>query len=162
MNENDYVILDVEACKFAIPSVQVDKVERAVLLTHVPDAPEPVLGVISDGGRVIPVLGLRKKLGLQERDVILSDRLLFSECNGRKIAILVDNVSAVVEIEPGLVRVADEIWPGVVFLKSLAGVDEDVVLVQDLGAVLDVEQGFKLDAALKAMRDLGDIEADGE
>ncbi len=158
MNENDYVIFDVDTCKFAIPSQAVDKVERAVLLTPVPDAPEPVLGVVSDGGDVVPVLGLRKKIGNVERDVITSDRMLFSIFKGRKIAILADSVSAVTEIEPEKAKEADELWPGVVFLKSFAGVDADIVLVHDLEALLNPDQEQKLDEALQALALQGETE----
>lgn len=158
MNENDYVIFDVDTCKFAIPSQAVDKVERAVLLTPVPDAPEPVLGVVNDGGEVVPVLGLRSKIGNEERDVVTSDRMLFSVFKGRKIAILADSVSAVTEIVPDKTKGADELWPGVVFMKSFAGLDADIVLVHDLEALLDPDQEQRLDEALLALASQGEAE----
>lgn len=158
MNENDYVIFDVDTCKFAIPSQAVDKVERAVLLTPVPDAPEPVLGVVSDGGEVVPVLGLRSKIGNEERDVVTSDRMLFSVFKGRKIAILADSVSAVTEIVPDKTKGADELWPGVVFMKSFAGLDADIVLVHDLEALLDPDQEQRLDEAMQALASRGEAE----
>lgn len=156
MNEYDYVIFEIEDCRLAIPSQLVDKVERAVLLTPVPDAPKPVLGVLSDGGEIIPVLGLRSRLGFEEREIVLSDRLLFSRFGERRVAILADSVRAVTEIFPDSLREAREIWPGVVYLKAIAGLGGDVVMMQDMDAVLDPEQLFKLDEALLALRTGGD------
>ncbi|CCO25161.1 chemotaxis protein CheW [Maridesulfovibrio hydrothermalis] len=161
MNDNDYVIFEVDSYKFAVPSFVVDKVERAVLLTPVPDAPDLVLGVVNDGGEIVPVLGLRKKMGLIERDAIPSDRLLFSMFNGRRIALLADSVSSVIEISPDKAKSADEIWPGVIFLKSFSGLNEDVILVQDMGAVLDLNQEQELYEALAALAAQGETEADG-
>ncbi len=152
MNEHDYVIFEVDDSSFAISSALVDKVERAVLLTPVPDAPEPVLGVVSDGGDIVPVLGLRARLGRSERDVMLSDRLLFSRVGGRRVAVLADNVSAVQEIGPDKTKGAGDIWPGVLYLKSLAGFEGDVIMMQDMDAVLNPEQLFELDRALAVLR----------
>ncbi|WP_432735680.1 chemotaxis protein CheW [Maridesulfovibrio sp. FT414] len=153
MNKHDYVVFDIDGTSMAIPSVLVDKVERAVLLTPVPEAPSPVLGVVSDGGDIVPVLGLRARLGLQERNVRLSDRLLFSRCGGRRVAVLADSVGAVVEIIPEKARGMQDIWPGVLFLKSIAGLGGDVVLMQDMDAVLSSEQEFRLDEALRLMQE---------
>ncbi len=151
MNSNDYIVFEVDDVKFGLPSVLVDRVERAVMLTPVPEVPDPVLGVVNDGGEVVPVLGLRGRLGLEEREVIPSDRLVFSSANGRRIALLADSISDVFEIAPDTLREAREIWPGVSFLKSFAGVGVDVVLVQDMGALLDPEQERSLLNALAAM-----------
>ncbi|NDV28709.1 chemotaxis protein CheW [Desulfovibrio sp. JC010] len=149
--KNDYVVFEVDTVKFALPSVAVDRVERAVMLTPVPEAPAAVLGVVNDAGDVVPVLGLRGRLGIEERDVVLSDRLVFSSANGRRMALLVDRISDVLDIGPDAARAADEIWPGVSFLKSFAGLGTDVVLVQDMGALLDPEQERDLAEALAAM-----------
>ncbi|WP_319780363.1 chemotaxis protein CheW [Maridesulfovibrio sp.] len=151
MKTDDYIVFEVDTVKFALPSVDVDRVERAVMLTPVPDSPEPVLGVVNYGGDVVPVLGLRGRIGTEERDVIPSDRLIFSFAHGRRMALLADRISDVLEINPGTVRSADEIWPGVSFLKSFAGLGADVILVQEIGALLDPDQERDLAEAIAAM-----------
>ncbi|WP_421901236.1 chemotaxis protein CheW [Maridesulfovibrio sp.] len=160
MSNTEYVIFEVDSCKFALPSVAVDRVERAVLLTPVPDAPAPVLGVVNHRGDIVPVLGLRGRIGVKERDVILSDRLIFSSANGRRMAVLADRISDVLEIENEITRDADEIWPGISLLKSFAGLAADVVLVQDMGQLLDSEQEQDLLAAIAAMNEAEDSAAD--
>ena len=151
MKSNEYVVSEVDTVKFALPSVAVDRVERAVMLTPVPEAPAPVLGVVNDAGIVVPVLGLRGRLGNVERDVVPSDRLVFSSANGRRIALLVDHISDVIEVDAETAQSADEVWKGVSFLKSFAGVGADVILVQDLGALLDSDQERDLTTALASM-----------
>ena len=49
-------------------------------------------------------------------------------------------------------RSADEIWPGVSFLKSFAGLGADVILVQEIGALLDPDQERDLAEAIAAMQ----------
>ncbi|WP_320169373.1 chemotaxis protein CheW [Maridesulfovibrio sp.] len=152
MNEYDYVVFEIDDVRLAVPSSVVDKVERAVQLTAVPDGPESVLGVVSDGGEIVPVLGLRTRFGMKERDIRLSDRLLFCRSCGRRIAVIADSVQAVSEIAPEKCRSSAEIWPGVLFIESVADIDGDVVLVQDMDAVLNSELELKLDDILRALR----------
>lgn len=152
MNEHDYVIFEIDDTSFAIPSALVDKVERAVLLTPVPDAPDPVLGVVSDGGDIVPVLGMRSRLGRDEREVRLSDRLIFSRVGARRVAVLADSVSAVQEILPGSLKEAEDIWPGVVYLRSMAGMEGDVIMMQDMDRVLGPDQQIELGRILEKMR----------
>ncbi|ACS79349.1 chemotaxis protein CheW [Maridesulfovibrio salexigens] len=160
MPNTEYVIFEVDSCKFALPSVVVDRVERAVQLTPVPDAPVPVLGVVNYSGDVVPVLGLWGRIGGEERDVILSDRLIFSSANGRRMALVADRISDVIEIDDKATHDADEIWPGISLLKSLAGMGTDVVLVQDMSKLLDPEQEMDLLAAIAAMNEAEDSAAD--
>ncbi|NDV24573.1 chemotaxis protein CheW [Desulfovibrio sp. JC022] len=160
MTNNEYVIFEVDSCKFALPSDAVDRVERAVMLTPVPDAPAPVLGVVNRGGEVIPVLGLRGRIGGEERDIILSDRLVFSTANGRPMALLADRIGDVVGIDSDVARDADEIWPGISLLKSFAGLGADVVLVQDMSELLDPDQERSLLAAIAAMSEEEDVAVD--
>ncbi|OEU67779.1 MAG: chemotaxis protein CheW [Desulfovibrio sp. S3730MH75] len=156
MTEHEYVIFEVDSCKFAVSSALVDKVEQAVLISPVPDAPYPVLGVVNDGGTVVPVVGVRKKIGNDERDVLVSDRFLFTRFNERRIAILADEVNDVIEILPEVSQSADEIWPGVFYLKSFAGVGVDIILVQDLDSILNSEQEQSLAEALEQFAEQGE------
>ena len=160
MPNTEYVIFEVDSCKFALPSVAVDRVERAVQLTPVPDAPVSVLGVVNHGGDIVPVLGLRGSIGGEERDVMLSDRLIFSSANGRRMAVVADSISDVIEIDDKATRDADEIWPGISLLKSIAGMGADVVLVQDMSKLLDPEKEMDLLAAIAAMNEAEDSAAD--
>ncbi|SME87761.1 chemotaxis protein CheW [Desulfovibrio gilichinskyi] len=160
MNKNDYVIFKVDSCKFAVPSFLVDKVELAVSLTPVPDAPYPVLGVVNDGGTIVPVVGVRRKIGSDERDVILSDRLIFSRLGHRKIAILADEVNDVIEIPPAMSQDSNQIWPGVFYLKSFSGLGDDVVLMQDLNSIFSNEQEKTLFEVLDALNEQEKIDSD--
>lgn len=160
MNEYDYVIFKVDSYKFAVSSCLVDKVELAVSLTPVPDAPYPVLGVVKDGDTIVPVVGVRRKIGNEERDVILSDRLLFSRIGSRKIAILADEVNDVIEISPEISQDSNQIWPGVFYLKSFAGMGDDVIMMQDLNSIFSTEQEKTLAEVLEALDEHGKTDTD--
>jgi purine-binding chemotaxis protein CheW len=83
-----------------------------VEVTPLPKAPEIVLGVVSLGGAVIPVLSIRRRLGLTEREASLSDQLIVAGSGCRTIALLVDAVIGVVERSTEEITDAERIVPG--------------------------------------------------
>jgi purine-binding chemotaxis protein CheW len=61
---------------YALPLPSVERVIRAVEITALPGAPRIVLGVIDARGRIIPVLDIRMRLGLPERELACDDRFI--------------------------------------------------------------------------------------
>jgi purine-binding chemotaxis protein CheW len=68
----------------------IKRVTRVVSITPVPGASAGVLGVINFAGRWIPVVNVRKRLGLPERAIQLSDVLIVTYFSSRLVALLVD------------------------------------------------------------------------
>src|SRR5260370_41681143 len=61
--------------EYALPLTAVRRVVRMVEVTPLPKAPEIVLGVIDFQGTIIPVMSMRKRLGLSEPETSLGDQL---------------------------------------------------------------------------------------
>jgi purine-binding chemotaxis protein CheW len=93
-----WLIFSLAGQKFAFALFAVTGVVRAVEITPVPEAPDLVLGVVNIKGRVIPVINIRKRLGLPEREMDLKDLLMIARTPERTIAFLVDAVSSVREV----------------------------------------------------------------
>jgi len=77
---------------------------RIVAITPLPDVPPWVLGVIDLHGRAIPVIDLRQRFGLPSREIQLDDRLLVVQMHQGTNALLIDEVTKVLELEPGQVE----------------------------------------------------------
>jgi purine-binding chemotaxis protein CheW len=67
-------------------------------LTRVPNSPGFVEGVINLRGKVIPVVGLRKRLGLGPREHTKETRIIIVELKGDVLGFEVDSVSEVLRI----------------------------------------------------------------
>jgi purine-binding chemotaxis protein CheW len=101
------VLFRLEGQRYAVPLSAVVRVLRMVEVTPLPNTSAMVLGVINIQGRVIPVINLRRRLGLRERDVELSDELLVIQISGRTRALWVDEVLSVFESDaPSLIAAA--------------------------------------------------------
>lgn len=89
------VIFRIDDQFFGLPLAQVSRVERAVKITAIPDSPRGLLGVISNHGNVVPVLNMRYKTGLHERDIDVNDQFILVSCHYFTIVIPADKVEGV-------------------------------------------------------------------
>jgi purine-binding chemotaxis protein CheW len=101
------IVLDQES--YGIAVLKVREIIRLQKITAVPQVPPHVKGVINLRGRVIPVVDLRLKFGLQaeiaERTCIVVVQIKLEEGRSIQMGLIVDSVEEVVnisasEIEP--------------------------------------------------------------
>jgi len=84
---------------FAFPVDAIQEILRVATITRVPDAPHPVRGIINLRGRVVPVVDLRVRLGLEAEAPGPRSRILVASARGRVIGLLVDAVEQVVRLD---------------------------------------------------------------
>jgi purine-binding chemotaxis protein CheW len=84
--------------EFALEILKVQEIIRMVDLTRVPNAPEFVEGVINLRGKVIPVIGLRKRFAMEPREHDKQTRIVVVELHGSVVGFVVDSVSEVLRI----------------------------------------------------------------
>jgi len=84
--------------EFAMEILKVQEIIRMVDLTRVPNSPAFVEGVINLRGKVIPVIGLRKRFGMEPKEHDKQTRIIVIEILGTVIGFVVDSVSEVLRI----------------------------------------------------------------
>ena len=94
--------------EYGVPISQVQEIVRVGGITMVPNSPVFMEGVINLRGRVLPVLNLRKRLGLSEKEISSASRIVVTEIGNKVIGLLVDAVSHVIKIPPDNVEPAPE------------------------------------------------------
>jgi len=81
--------------EYGIPILQVQEIIRYEKLTHIPQSSEFIEGVLNLRGKVIPVVDLRRRFGLQESDNDNTTRIIVVELADRTTGLIVDAVSEV-------------------------------------------------------------------
>jgi purine-binding chemotaxis protein CheW len=134
--------------KHSVPVRAVEKVELSVEVTALPDAPHLVVGVINWRGRILPVVSLRRRLGLAERPVSADDRLIVIRSARRPLALLVDEVLGVARLsERGMVAAAS-LWEGIGGIAGAATIEGDVALIHDVDQFLSASEDAALASAV--------------
>jgi len=90
--------------EFGLDILKVQEIIRLRDLTRVPNLPDFVDGVINLRGQVIPVIGLRRRLGVEQAEADKRTRIVVAEVNGHILGFVVDEVSEVLRISPETVE----------------------------------------------------------
>jgi purine-binding chemotaxis protein CheW len=119
----------------------VQEIRRVTEITQVPRAPDFIKGVINLRGRIIPVIDLKKKLGLGEVIVDKVSRIVVVTLKGRLLGLLVDGASQVLKVKVSSIEPAPEevVQKGGDYLRGVAKLENRLIILVDLATVLAVE-----------------------
>lgn len=147
------VIFSIDDQQFALDLSCVQRIVRAVGVTHIPQAPEVILGVINVEGDVIPVVKSRKRLGLPEREIELNDLFIIVRENGHSFALVADEVRPVMELEGPQVVASERVLPGRGYIQGLAKVEDGMIVVLSVERTLSYEDQRRVYKALGAVKE---------
>lgn len=140
-----YIVFTLDEKSYALRLSAVEKVFRVVEVTPLPEAPEIVHGVVNIQGRIIPVVNIRKRFNLPEREMDLRDQFIIARTSRRAVALVVDAVSGAVELPEEKVNKAEEILPRLQYVEGVVKLDGDMVLILNLDQLLSLEEEKMLD-----------------
>lgn len=143
-----YVIFTLDAGRYALDLDVVERVVPAMEVTPLPNAPDIVLGVFNLQGRIIPLMNTRSRLGRPEREMAVSDHLIVAWSAGRRIALLVDDTTGMIERAAHEIVRADAILPDLPQVSGVIRLPDGIVLIHDLARFLSLEEASKLDAVM--------------
>ncbi|WP_293867766.1 chemotaxis protein CheW [uncultured Alsobacter sp.] len=106
--------------------------------TPLPNSAEHVLGVINLRGSIVPVVDLRRRLGLGPTELSRSSVVIVTDIGDRLIGVLADAVSDIVDIQETDLQAAPAIQGnGDELVKTLAVKGPSVVALLELPAILN-------------------------
>jgi purine-binding chemotaxis protein CheW len=119
----------------------VQEIIRVAEITQVPRAPEFIKGVINLRGRIIPVVDLKRKLGLGEVEKTRQARIVVVKVNGRLIGLLVDGASQVLRVPVSCIEPPpDEVVEiNAEYIRGVAKLSTRLIILVDLRQILEGE-----------------------
>jgi len=135
------VSFSVAAEEYGLNILRVQEIIRTQQLTRVPNLPDYVEGVINLRGKVIPVVALRRRLGLEPVAPDKNTRIVVVDIHGQTLGFIVDAVSEVLRISSDTVEPTPRI--GVVERDYISGVgklDSRLLLMLDLERLMNQEE----------------------
>jgi len=142
------VVFSLDGLHYALDLSVVERTERMVEVTPLPQAPEIVVGVIDVRGKIIPVLNIRKRFRLPERPPALSDQLLIARTARRAMAFTVDAVCGVVERSEQEIVEPAAVLPGIEYVKGVVKFADGMIFIHDLDDFLSLEEENALESAI--------------
>jgi purine-binding chemotaxis protein CheW len=142
------VVFRLDERRYALPLAVVERVVRAVEVTPLPKASPIVLGAINVHGRVLPVLNVRKRFLMPEREIGPADWFLLAHTARHTVVLVVDESEGVVERTQAEVVLSTQIVPGLDHFPGVLRLDDGLVLIHDLEKFLSLDEARALDEAM--------------
>ncbi|MCF6150132.1 MAG: purine-binding chemotaxis protein CheW [Candidatus Kuenenia sp.] len=137
-HEGKYLTFFLCGEEYGIAILKVKEIMGIMNITPVPQAPGYVKGVINLRGKVIPIVDLRSKFGMPEKDHTQETCIIVVEVEKVLTGIIVDTVSEVIDINGSDIEPSPHFSNDVstdLFL-GMAKVKDKVKILLDIDAVL--------------------------
>lgn len=125
--------------EYAVGIENVREVRRIRQVTPIPKALDFIDGVVSLRGRVVPIINLRKKLGLPPGAAPAFNRVLITESNNHMLGVAVDDVVGVISVNETDIEPPDEILKKCEYLTGLGKIAKRLILIIDIEKLLSGE-----------------------
>ncbi len=132
------VTFTLEKEEYAVNILNVQEINRITEITKVPNAPDYVEGVINLRGKVIPVINLRKKFALYNKDTDDSSRVIIMDIQGVTYGLVVDSVSEVLRIPSDIVEPPPPMASSMssMFIKGIAKLENRLIILIDIDGLM--------------------------
>ena len=141
-----YLTFRLEEEVFALDVSQVREVLDLSPITKVPRAADFMRGVINVRGSVVPVVDLRRKLGIPEAKATKDTRIVVMELDleGETtiLGAMADSVHEVLEIEPGQIEDPPKIgarWR-TEFIRGIGKRNDEFIIILDIARVFSTDE----------------------
>jgi purine-binding chemotaxis protein CheW len=136
--------------EFGLDILKVHEIIRTMEITKVPRAPDFVEGVINLRGKVIPIIDLRKRFGMDSKPHDSQTRIIVVEINAMIVGFVVDSVSEVLRIPSNTVEPPPPIVSGIdsEYISGVGKLENRLLILIDLNRLLSTTELGALSEAL--------------
>jgi purine-binding chemotaxis protein CheW len=133
--------------EFGIDILKVQEIIRPVAITRVPHAPGFVEGVINLRGRIVPVVDLRKRFRLPNRERDKDTRIIVVDLSEKVVGFMVDAVREVLRVARETIEPPPELAVGIDahYITGVAKLEDRLLILLDLDEALTTEEQLHLD-----------------
>lgn len=146
--EQQLVVFELANELYGVNIAAVESIIKMQAITQLPHTPPYVKGVTNLRGSVLPVIDLRARFGLESREDSKQTRIMIVTLGNVKAGIIVDGVSEVLRISdetieplPAMLSTVDA-----AFLKGIARLEKRLIILLELGKVLNLDEQKSIEA----------------
>lgn len=133
--------------EYGVDVQQVKSIERMEHITRVPNTPPFVKGVINLRGVVVPIIDLRKRFGIDQKEYDDTTRIIIVHVEDMEVGLIVDSANDVIDIESDTIEPPPKVVGGVesVYLRGVAKLSNRLLILLNLDKVLNPEEVKELE-----------------
>lgn len=137
-----YLTFKLKSENYGIAIETVREINQFAEITPVPKTPAFVKGVMNLRGKIIPVVNLRVKFGIEAQETTRDTCIIVIESEIGQIGMIVDSVSEVLELKDTQIEPVPHLGNNRVlsFVKGMGKIDNKVLILVDVVAAFSSEQ----------------------
>ena len=136
----EYVLFKLDSEYYGIDIHNVETIEKIMPMTRVPYTRDFIKGVMNLRGNVVPVIDLRKRFKLREKEYDDNSRIIITKLDEVTVGMIVDSSSEVIQLveedideAPSLKGTNEEN-----FVKCIGKKNNLIIMIIDLYKALDI------------------------
>jgi purine-binding chemotaxis protein CheW len=138
--------------EYAVNILKVQEINRMKEITRVPNTPSYVEGVINLRGKVIPVINLRSKFGLENKENDIQSRIMIMDIQGITMGLVVDAVSEVLRIPSNIIEATPPMASNISteYIMGIAKLEDRLIILLDMDMLVGKpEETSIIESAIK-------------
>lgn len=137
--KNKYVLFNLENELYGIDINNVKTIEKVLTFTRVPNSENFIKGVINLRGDVVPIIDLRQKFSLPDKNIDNSNRIIIVEINDMLLGLMVDSSSEVMELSQDEIDNPSSIGEGTFedYIKGIGKKNGRLIILLDLARIIE-------------------------
>ncbi len=133
-----YIVVQIGSEKYGIDIKYIDNIVRMQKITRVPKAQSYFKGVINLRGEIVPVMSIRKKMGLEDDEITDKSRIIIIKIEEKgSIGIIVDEVREVITLNMAEVEKTSAKDS---FINGIGKNGEELISLFEINAVIDEKE----------------------
>ena len=140
LDTKQYIIIKFDNEQYGISISYIDNIVRLQPITRVPHTQHYFLGIINLRGEIIPVMSMRKKFELPDKENTNQTRILILKLEGNnnnKIGVLVDEVKEVVTLtEENIEKISSDASDIKAYLSGVGKYNGTLISMLNIAALI--------------------------
>jgi len=132
--------------EFGFDIFKVKEINKMMKITKVPNSPSFVKGVVNLRGNITPIIDLRSRLGLPEKENDNKTAIIVIELNEQSVGLIVDEVNEVLRIPASVTEPPPDIVSGVnsEYITAVAKLEDRLLTLLNLDKLLSLSEQKQL------------------
>ncbi|MBN2040980.1 MAG: purine-binding chemotaxis protein CheW [Spirochaetes bacterium] len=133
--------------EYGIEILKVQEILRLPQITILPKAADFILGVIDLRGKILPIIDMSKRFGIESKTDMTDPRAIVVNIKGKEVGLAIDSVSHVVKVDSGDIEPPPAIVKGISgrYIVGIAKVNEDFVVILDIDRIFSPNELMALE-----------------
>lgn len=150
-NEIQIVAFKLNREEYGLSILNVEEIERLTDITRVPFTPDFIKGVINLRGSVLPVIDLKKRIGLPDMEYTDATRIIVVKVDEITVGMIVDSVTEVLTIPKNHINSAKQLTTSEndahieanKFINGIGNLENRLVILLNLSEILGLNNEGK-------------------